>query len=165
MRKRCEEQIGRLRIRVPLDVAALCQELAGQRGRPIHLLALSSRTSSPSGLWVAAKKADYIFYDESAGETHRAHIILHELGHLVFAHSGVQELDDLTARLLAPNLDPRVVRQLLCRDSYDNVVEQEAELFATLVFMRAGFQVVGAVASDVVDESGVLARLKAVLSA
>lgn len=166
VRERCEEQIDRLRVRAPLDVVALCEELAVRRGRPIHLLALSSRTSNPSGLWVAAKKADYIFYEASTGEAHRSHIILHELGHMVFAHSGVAELDDLTARLLAPNLDPKVVRQLLCRDGYDTVDEQEAELFATLVLMRAEFRVVGAVESDAVeDESGALARLKAVLSA
>lgn len=165
MRKRCEEEIARLRVQGPLDVAALCEELAARRGRPIHLLPLTSRTSNPSGLWVSARKADYIFYEESAGETHRAHIVLHEVGHMVFAHAGVAELDDLTARLLAPNLDPKVVRQLLCRDSYDTEAEQEAELFATLVLMRAGFEVVGTVASDVEDESGELARLKAVLSA
>lgn len=166
VRKRCEEQIDQLRVRAPLDVVALCEELSERRGRPINLLALSTRSSNPSGLWVAAKKADYIFYEASAGEEHRSHIILHELGHLVFAHTGVAELDDLTARLLAPNLDPRLVRQLLCRDSYGNVDEQEAELFATLILMRAEFQVVGAVEPDAVeDESGVLARLKAVLSA
>ncbi|WP_439656044.1 toxin [Lentzea sp. HUAS TT2] len=164
VRKRCEEEIRRLRISTPLDVTALCERLAEQRGRPLHLLALTSRTSNPSGLWVAAKKADYIFYDESVGEAHRAHIVLHEIGHMVFEHAGVAELDDLTARLLAPNLDPKVVRQLLCRDSYDNEHEQEAELFATLVLMRAGFEVVGTVESDVEDDAA-LARLREVLSA
>ncbi|GLY53110.1 toxin [Lentzea sp. NBRC 102530] len=163
VRKRCEEQIERLAIGSPLDVAALCERLAEQRGRPLHLLALTSRTSNPSGLWVAAKKADYIFYDESVGEAHRAHIVLHEVGHMVFAHAGVAELDDLTARLLAPNLDPKVVRQLLCRDSYDNEHEQEAELFATLVLMRAGFEVVGTVTPEVPDPE--LERLREVLSA
>ncbi|MDX8048608.1 ImmA/IrrE family metallo-endopeptidase [Lentzea sp. BCCO 10_0798] len=164
VRKRCEEEIRRLRIGTPLDVTALCERLAEQRGRPLHLLALTSRTSNPSGLWVAAKKADYIFYDESVGEAHRAHIVLHEIGHMVFEHAGVAELDDLTARLLAPNLDPKVVRQLLCRDSYDNEHEQEAELFATLVLMRAGFEVVGTVEPDV-EEDAALARLREVLSA
>lgn len=164
MRKRCEGEIQRLRIGTPLDVAALCERLAERRGRPLHLLALTSRTSNPSGLWVAAKKADYIFYDESVGEAHRAHIVLHEIGHMVFEHSGVAELDDLTARLLAPNLDPKVVRQLLCRDSYGNEHEQEAELFATLVLMRAGFEVVGTVTPDV-EGDPVLARLREVLSA
>jgi Zn-dependent peptidase ImmA (M78 family) len=162
VRKRCEEEIRRLRISTPLDVTALCEQLAEQRGRPLHLLALTSRTSNPSGLWVAAKKADYIFYDESVGEAHRAHIVLHEIGHMVFEHAGVAELDDLTARLLAPNLDPKVVRQLLCRDSYDNEHEQEAELFATVVLMRAGFEV------TVTPDAGAhpeLARLREVLSA
>jgi Zn-dependent peptidase ImmA (M78 family) len=164
LRKRCEDEIRRLRIGTPLDVAALCEELAEQRGRPLHLLALTSRTSNPSGLWVAAKKADYIFYDESVGEAHRAHIVLHEIGHMVFGHAGVAELDDLTARLLAPNLDRKVVRQLLCRDSYDNEHEQEAELFATLVLMRAGFDVVGTVEQNV-EADPELARLREVLSA
>lgn len=163
MRKRCEKEIQRLGIGTPLDVAALCARLAEQRGRPLHLLALTSRTSNPSGLWVAAKKADYIFYDESVGEAHRAHIVLHEIGHMVFEHSGVAELDDLTARLLAPNLDPSVVRQLLCRDSYGNEHEQEAELFATLVLMRAGFEVVGTVTP--IEPDPELARLREVLGA
>ncbi|ONI81446.1 hypothetical protein ALI144C_19110 [Actinosynnema sp. ALI-1.44] len=163
LRARCEEQIRRLRIQAPLDVAEVCRELAEQRNRPIHLLPLSSRPSNPSGLWVSAKSADYIFYEESAGTAHREHIILHELGHLLFGHSGVAQLDDLTARLLAPNLDPSVVRKLLCRGKYDDELEQEAELFATLVLVRTDYQVVRTAAPEVDDPHGVLAKLKAVL--
>ncbi|MBE1583348.1 hypothetical protein ACFPOI_31490 [Nonomuraea angiospora] len=65
-----------------MNVAALCEDLARERDRPIRLLPLSSRPSNPSGLWVSAKTADYIFYEESAGSVHREHIILHEIGHL-----------------------------------------------------------------------------------
>lgn len=163
LRAQCEELIRQLRIRAPLDVTELCGELAAQRNRPIHLLPLTSRPSNPSGLWVAAKNADYIFYEESAGAAHREHIILHELGHLLFGHSGVAQLDDLTARLLAPNLDPSVVRKLLCRGKYDDEHEQEAELFATLVLVRADYQVVRTVAPEVDDPNGVLAKLRAIL--
>jgi hypothetical protein len=164
LRRRCEEQIQRLRIRPPSDVVALCEELATQRGRPIHLLPLPSRPSNPSGLWVSARTADYIFYEQSAGPAHREHIILHEIGHLMFGHAGGGELSDLTARLLAPNVDPKVVRKLLCRNTYDDTDEQEAEMFATLVLLRADFQVVRNPVPDFVDDpTGMLAKLRAVL--
>ncbi len=117
---------------------ALTERLAADRGRPIHLLPLPAAPGNPTGLCISAAEAEYVFYESDATGIHREHIILHELGHLVFGHTGALSLTDLTARLLAPSVDPRMVRTMLGRHDYSDESEREAEMFATLILARTG---------------------------
>jgi hypothetical protein len=61
---------------------------------------------------------------------------LHELGHIICCHRGAGGLDEASARLLFPDLDPDLVRDMLLRATYDDVQEQEAEIIAYLLSER-----------------------------
>lgn len=136
-RELCEPIIRRMNIEWPLDITALCRQVAAERGRPLHLLGLTGRGGAPTGLWVTTDTADYIFYNELASPLHRAHIVLHEIGHMVLAHAAGTTLSAATAQLLMPGLDQAAVRKSLSRSDYSATQEQEAEVFATLIMARA----------------------------
>ncbi|HJP75494.1 MAG TPA: toxin [Pseudonocardiaceae bacterium] len=133
LRDRCQRRIDALDLTGPINVGILAGRLADRRGRPLHLLGISQRGPGPTGLWVATDQGDYVFYTDLATGLHRCHIILHEIGHIALAHRASATLTADTARLLAPNLDPNVVRRSLSRTNYSAVEEQEAEMFASLV--------------------------------
>nr|WP_237694957.1 toxin [Streptomyces sp. SID5468] len=120
------------------DVAELCRYLGEVRGRPITLVPMQMPASYPCGMWVAARDEDLIFYDANTTSAHQEHIILHELGHIICCHRGAGWLDEASARLLFPNLDPDLVRDMLLRATYDDVQEQEAEIIAYLLSQRVG---------------------------
>ncbi|MBW5486082.1 toxin [Streptomyces bambusae] len=120
------------------DVAELCRYLGEIRDRPITLVPMQMPASQPCGMWVAARDEDLIFYDANTTSAHQEHIILHELGHIICCHRGAGWLDEASARLLFPNLDPDLVRDMLLRATYDDVQEQEAEVIAYLLSQRMG---------------------------
>ncbi|MFD3808104.1 toxin [Streptomyces sp. NPDC058611] len=120
------------------DVAELCRHLGEVRDRPITLVPMQMPSSHPCGMWVAARDEDLIFYDANTTGAHQEHIILHELGHIICCHRGAGGLDEAASRLLFPNLDPELVRDMLLRATYDDVQEQEAEIIAYLLSQRMG---------------------------
>lgn len=118
------------------DVDALCRHLGELRKRPIVLVPVKLRASDPCGMWVVARDEDIVFYDKDTTRAHQEHIIMHELGHIISCHRGSGLLDDASARLLFPSLDPELVRDMLMRATYDDVQEQEAEVIAYLLSQR-----------------------------
>ncbi len=106
------------------DVAELCGHLGAARGRPIVLVPMQMPSTHPCGMWVAARDEDLIFYDANTTGAHQEHIIVHELGHIICCHRGAGGLDEAAARLLFPNLDPQLVRDMLLR-AVGAHVEQE----------------------------------------
>ncbi|MGP2439242.1 toxin [Streptomyces sp. JW3] len=138
LRKAGAERIAALGLPDVADVAELCLHLGTVRGRPITLVPMQMPASHPCGMWVAARDEDLIFYDANTTSAHQEHIILHELGHIICCHRGAGWLDETTARLLFPNLDPDLVRDMLLRATYDDVQEQEAEIIAYLLSQRVG---------------------------
>jgi hypothetical protein len=129
--------VARLDVPVPLDVRALCAQIARSRGRPIQLRPIAMPADSPCGVWLASAAGDYIFYEQHTSGLHQEHIILHELGHLLCDHH-TEELGGLEiSRLLMPNLDPSLVRKVLSRSHYSAGEEQEAELIASLILEHA----------------------------
>ncbi|WP_158073512.1 ImmA/IrrE family metallo-endopeptidase [Actinophytocola xanthii] len=151
-------EVRRLDLRPPLDIGALCARLGEQRGRPIHPLPMTARPTDPSGIWIASQTADYVFYEQNTSRLHSEHIILHEIGHLLFGHTGGGVLSDSTARLLLPNLDPALVRRTLARSHYSDSDEQEAELFASLILSETGFAVVPLSVPEPPEEMSELVR-------
>ncbi|SDN44088.1 ImmA/IrrE family metallo-endopeptidase [Allokutzneria albata] len=133
----CRRVVDGLALPDPFDVRVFVETLAAQRGRPIELVRLASRPSTPCGLLAATDRADYIFYAADTSALHQEHILVHELGHLLCGHAGEEVVDDSVAAVLMPNLSPDLVRRVLGRTSYDEEKEQEAELFASLVLHRA----------------------------
>ncbi|MFE5555784.1 toxin [Streptomyces sp. NPDC056544] len=138
LRKAGAQRIAELDLPAATDVAELCRHLGKVRDRPITLVPMQMPSSHPCGMWVAARDEDLIFYDANTTGAHQEHIILHELGHIICCHRGAGGLDEAAARLLFPNLDPQLVRDMLLRATYDDVQEQEAEIIAYLLSQRIG---------------------------
>lgn len=138
LRKAGAQRIAELDLPAAADVAELCRHLGEVRDRPITLVPMQMPSSHPCGMWVAARDEDLIFYDANTTGAHQEHIILHELGHIICCHRGAGGLDEAAARLLFPNLDPELVRDMLLRATYDDVQEQEAEIIAYLLSQRLG---------------------------
>lgn len=138
LRKAGARRVDALDLPEVADVAELCRYLGEIRERPITLVPLPMPASHPCGIWVAARDEDLIFYDANTTSAHQEHIILHELGHIICCHRGAGWLDEASARLLFPNLDPDLVRDMLLRATYDDVQEQEAEVIAYILSQRVG---------------------------
>ncbi len=123
----------------PFDLETFCQRLAIFRGRPLTLLPFTAAApSDPSGVWVPAQHADYVFYEEATSPLHRDHIVLHEIGHLVCAHEArYDEALRYLARLL-PDVEPETLSRVLAlrRSGYTVREEREAETFARVVGTR-----------------------------
>jgi hypothetical protein len=135
LRRRCRSLLRELDIRPPLDVAALCANLADYRGRPIRLVDYPFPVPGPFGVWMAMERADYIFYQRETSPAHQVHITLHEIGHLVADHDGGG--DDELLGLLSPGTPPEIVWRALRRTSYDTEQEHAAETVATLILQWA----------------------------
>ncbi|RZQ59599.1 ImmA/IrrE family metallo-endopeptidase [Amycolatopsis suaedae] len=136
LRRQCEARLAALNIPEGLTVTELCAHIGKQRGRAIQLVSTKMEASNPCGIWVAAADTDFVFYDAETSKPHQEHIIVHELGHMICGHRGNGELDDDTARLFFPDLDPDLVRSYLKRTSYANDQELEAELMASAILEK-----------------------------
>ncbi|MFD9355231.1 hypothetical protein [Streptomyces sp. NPDC060031] len=127
LRKRCESILGRLDLTHPFSLDALCDRVAEQRGRPIrlHPLPKEAAESGVCGLWVGTASVDYVFYEAQTTPLHREHIVLHEIGHILFGH---HSLDGEETDGRAPTV--------LGRTNYTTRQEQEAEMLASMIRIR-----------------------------
>lgn len=136
IRQECTKLVDELTLPRPFSARALCKILSEQRQRPIYLLEMKKSPEGVSGSWVATEKADYIYFESQTTRLHQEHIILHEVGHMLYPHSGAQVLDEESRRLLLPSLDPKMIDRVFARTSYTTLEEQQAELVASLVLER-----------------------------
>ncbi|MER7759758.1 hypothetical protein [Streptomyces sp. NPDC097619] len=72
----------------PFELGAFCDLIAERRGRPLVLLPLEGPGSEdlPCGVWLGLDSADLVFYDATAPEILRVHIVLHEIAHMLLGH-------------------------------------------------------------------------------
>ncbi len=133
----CRARLEMLDLERASNVRELCVQLGQKRGQPIHLLAIELDSARPSGLWIAMDGMDFIVFEANTSAPHQEHIIAHELAHIILGHRNA-ELNDVSARLLFPKLDPGLVRDMLSRTGYADESEQEAEMLATLMLQRIG---------------------------
>jgi hypothetical protein len=109
-----------------------------RRGRKIHLLPQEMPNRGPCGLWIASGIADHVFYDSATSPLHQQALIGHEFGHMLFDDDATSaDLQELAAMLM-PDLDLRLVTQLLARTTYEKHREWRAEVFASVVVQRLG---------------------------
>jgi hypothetical protein len=132
----------KLPIPVPWDRDVFLQNLARQRGRPIHLIATTPLIEGPCGLWLARHDDDVIIHAAGTSEYHIDHIVCHEIGHMVLGHgSGDQSTDKTGAsavwRKVLPGIDPATVQAVLGRTTFVDEQEQDAERFAHIVMFAA----------------------------
>ncbi len=139
----------------------LCEAVGTYRDRPILLHAIVNHPGT-CGLWVPAAKADYIFYERDTSPLHQAHIVLHELSHLLCGHrSGALSQGEL-GRLLLPDLPGNLVQGVLPRSAYLAEEEREAELLASLILERVARRNTPRPMEP--DVASLLERLKTVLT-
>ncbi|MFG2784059.1 hypothetical protein ACGFY7_40275 [Streptomyces prunicolor] len=68
---------------LPLDVTTLCELLSERRGTPITLLEWELPADGPFGVLLSRPDEDVIVYQARTTKAHQAHIVLHEMGHIV----------------------------------------------------------------------------------
>jgi hypothetical protein len=136
LRRECEERLVELALPDACDAATLCDYLSRQRGRPINLVPIAIQASHACGILVALDSCDCIFYEADTSMLHQEHIILHELGHMMWGHCGNESLDDTITGLFFPDIDPQLVRDMLGRSGYSDPQEQEAEMMASVLLQR-----------------------------
>jgi Zn-dependent peptidase ImmA (M78 family) len=135
LQRRCAAQLRALALPPSIELPALLERLSAARGRRIVVYPTSGRPG-PCGLWISAPNRDYIFYEADTTPLHQAHIVLHELAHLLFGHQSANVLEPELLRSLVPDLEPTTLQRVLRRASYDTQQEQEAELLATMLLQR-----------------------------
>ncbi len=127
IRRRCETRLRALALPTPFDLDTFIAGIAARRGRLIARYALPLMGGLP-GLWLETDTADLLYYEERTSPLHQQHIILHELGHILWEHQGLLlgqavSLGDLTLAELRALRDER----------YTAEEEYEAETLATLI--------------------------------
>ncbi|MCL7494764.1 hypothetical protein AB0K49_18300 [Streptomyces decoyicus] len=137
-RKRCQALVNTLELPRPFSVDALVCELSAHRGRPIriHTVPISDATNA-CGLWVSTDVSDDIYVEKKTTKFHQEHIILHEIGHILWNHCITDQETRSALSTLFPNLSPDMVGRLLARTNYTTEQEQEAELMASLIHATA----------------------------
>jgi hypothetical protein len=159
LRAECIAMVNRLDIPVPFRLQTFCDRLAAQRGRPILLKPVAFPSGSPSGLCVSTRAADYIFFEAGTTALHQEHIVLHEIGHLLWNHQTALAASDETIRMLFPALDSQVVVRMLKRGECAGVTEQQAEMVATVIMQRVVRRLPGQVQPAPGQDAETIARL------
>jgi hypothetical protein len=136
LRSRCLDMIKALPVPAPFDLERFRANIERHRGRRLRLHAIPTKPDC-SGLWIATRDADHIYYASDTTPLHQWHIIGHEAGHMLFGHQGASSGEEDLARLLFPSLDPAMVRAILARSAYTDTEEEEAETFASVLLERA----------------------------
>lgn len=132
VRERCLLLIAGLDVPVPFDVDTLCARVAAHRGRPLRLVPVETTGEDQlSGFWAGYPEDDVIVFESATTPYHRACIVLHELGHILFDHHPASDLAAEVADAV-PDASGAALR-MLGRHAYAAIEEQEAETFATLL--------------------------------
>lgn len=132
VRERCLRLIAGLDVPVPFDVDDLCARVAARRGRPLRLVPVETTGEDQlSGFWAGYAEDDVIVFESGTTPYHRACIVLHELGHILFDHHPASDLATDVADAV-PDASGAALR-MLGRHAYPDLEEQEAETFATLL--------------------------------
>jgi hypothetical protein len=110
-------------------VEELSAAVADRAGRPIRLVARQMRVGEPSGFVERRAESDIIYFEQETSGLHQAHIICHELAHLLCGHlTEPPPADQETAHVELEAIDPDLVRLILGRSHYDDAAEAEAEI-------------------------------------
>ncbi len=137
IRRRCERRLAHMRLPSPLDVDALFDDLATQRGRAIEIVLVDTPIAGPCALWVALPDRDYVMVERGTDPLHRDQMKMHEWAHMVCGHRGVLSSSEEWGSRLLPDLDPTIVKMVLGRRAYSEEEEAEAEMMASLVLALA----------------------------
>ena len=162
LRGTCESMADGLNIPDPFRLEEFCAKIGQNRHRPITLAPHAFGDCGVTGVWVATPSVDYIFFEKNTPRPHQEHIVLHEVGHLLWDHPAVEP--GASADLFQ-DLDPNMVERVLHRaHRYEVRQEREAETLATVILRRIRMQQgrpAGGSAQP--DPTGTLARITSTL--
>lgn len=137
LKEQCNQIACALDLPPAWSVPDLESRLSVLSGRPVHIDLLPPNTTNdaPCGLWVSTDTADYIYARHGTSVLHQKHFVLHEVGHMICGHQGINLTSGLATTLpRLKHLKPELVRRALARTTYSNPQEREAELFADLLY-------------------------------
>lgn len=119
----------------PFTLAELVGAISKTRGRPLQVVYqdIGPGEKMPCGVWVPLPRGDVVVVESRTSRPHQEHICLHELAHILCAHTGAKVLAGGYLAKLLPDIAPEKVATVLARTSYDSEQEREAEAMATLL--------------------------------
>ncbi|MFJ4912917.1 hypothetical protein [Streptomyces sp. NPDC088726] len=119
---------------VPFSIEGLRRALSDIRGQPLYLHPFPFQAALPKtcGIWLGTSVDDHIFFEQHTSRLHQEHIVLHEIGHMLFDHHTLGAESEVALALLS-DLSPHLIKRFLTRANYDTWQEQEAEMFASIV--------------------------------
>ncbi len=132
-RRRLRRNVRELGLGQRFTVTELAAALARKRARVLRLRPEALPADGFSGGLLVTDSVDFVAYQRNTSRVHQDHIICHEFGHLIAGHRTTSVLGAEALRLLAPNIDPVVVRRMLGRTGYGADAEREAEYIAEML--------------------------------
>jgi len=122
------------------DTQDLVDAVANKRGQPVTVLYLPLPPSL-SGFCIRAGHKVIVVVDRQASPLHRDYILCHELWHVLWdvavgTGEGHGRIDEDLIRSLLPDLDFRMVQQVLPRSDCGEAHEKRAEAFALVMLQR-----------------------------
>ena len=164
LQQRCESLLSGLDVPDPFDVDVLLSRVAARRQRPVRLLPLlPGLRDDPSGMWVPLPEEDVLFAESGISDWYRDHVILHEVGHMLWEHAGT--VQDVTQWLSQYGVRPQRDTHVQLRCSVTAVDrEREAEMVALIIESRITRRVLSArPTSPPAEIAAVLDRLASAL--
>jgi hypothetical protein len=139
MRRRCRRLMRELGLPATTDLRGMCEIVARRVGRPVHLAPMSL-DGVVSGMTATTDDGYWVVYELKTSPWHQAHIVLHELSHLLLGHDQDAQVTEDALRVWTPSVDATTAmrRMGLTRDTwrfarhhcYDNLTERETECSA-----------------------------------
>lgn len=140
LQQRCRRMLADLDLPEALNLDLLLERLAERRGRPLRLLPLlPGLRDEPSGMWVPLPDEDVIFAESSISDWYRDHVVLHEVGHMLWGHQGaVRDVAGWLGQYGVERAHPAPVAMRCAATAHEQ--EREAEMIALLLEARISQQ-------------------------
>jgi hypothetical protein len=141
-RARCQVILDSLDIPQPFELPTFVAYIASLRGRQISVRPFRAGPDGMCGAWIRARSADYIYHDDQTTALHRAHIVLHELAHMLLGHKGTGSslLSELRHLIALGAADAMKGAEPEPGGSYTSAEEREAEMLGSMILERASRQ-------------------------
>ncbi|MFD8547274.1 hypothetical protein [Streptomyces sp. NPDC059649] len=165
IRRRCKRLIKELALPAVIDLRGMCEVVAARVERPVHLVPMSLG-GVVSGMTAVTDDGYWVFYELRTSPWHQAHIVLHELSHLLLGHGQDPAVTEDALKIWTPSVDVATAMRRMGltmgfarHHGYDNLAERETEVLGTLLMER----VAPSAAEDELPLEGQAAALAAAL--
>ncbi|MEV0369061.1 hypothetical protein AB0I10_04435 [Streptomyces sp. NPDC050636] len=142
MRRRCKQLIKELELPASIDLRGMCDIVATRVERPVHMVPMSLG-GVVSGMTAATDYGYWVFFELKTSPWHQAHIVLHELGHLLLGHGQDPAITEDALKMWTPSVDAATAMRRMGltmgfarHHGYDNLAERETEVLGTLLMER-----------------------------